>query len=138
MKVLQTLGRHGGAQEGIFQYRRRSQGIEIDGSVGQANLDPARVLITTNEWSQILRAIEQAPQESFRLTGVGPFPAPPNQSLYELLQTTVAHPAGGWAWNDSWKSYVCAILEHEGSIDLYHGVLGQQHSATITLARDIA
>ncbi len=137
MKVLQTLGRHGGAQEGIFQYRRKSHGVEIDGSVGQANLNPATVLITTEEWSQILGAIEHAPQGSFRLTGAGQFQAPPNQSLYELLQATVAHPAGGWAWNDSWKSYVCATLEHEGSIDLYHGVLGPHHSATITLARDI-
>jgi hypothetical protein len=120
MKVLQTLGRHAGHQEGIFQYRRTPDGVVIDGSVGQALLNPELVTLTTQEWTAILQAIRGAGQGSFRLTGTRPFAEPPNQSLYELLTDTVSAPAGGWQWNDSWKAYVCAILEHEGSIDLYH------------------
>jgi hypothetical protein len=136
MKILQTLGRHGGHQEGIFQYRRTSAGVFIDGAVGQAQLARADITVTTQEWAAILQAICRAPQGSFRLTGTPPFETPPNQSLYELLSLAVPRPAGGWQWQDSWKAYVCAILEHEGSIDLYHGVLGPEHSAVICLARD--
>jgi hypothetical protein len=137
MKVLQTLGRHGGHQEGIFQYRRTPDGVFIDSAVGQAQLAPASITLANQEWTAILQAIHNARQGTFRLTGTPPFQTPPNQSLYELLTAAVPNPAGGWQWQDSWKAYVCAILEHEGSIDLYHGVLGQGHSAVVCLARDV-
>jgi hypothetical protein len=137
MKVLQTLGRHAGAQEGIFQYRRQVDGVHIDSAVGQAALNPLQITLTNDEWHVILQAIHDSTQGSFRLTGQAPFAAPPNQSLYELLSTIVPHPAGGWNWSDSLKSYVCAILEHEGSIDLYHGTLGPAHQAIICLRKDI-
>ena len=137
MKVLETLGRHGNAQKGIFQYKRTSTGVMIDSSVGTAKLNPPSVSLTTAEWSAILAAIENAQQNSFRLTGSAPFPVPPNQSLYELMQQAVTNPAGGWNWHDSWKAYICAILEHEGCVDLYHGTLGPQHTAIICLRGDI-
>ena len=137
MKVLQTLGRHGGTQEGVFQYKRSAAGVVIDSTIGQAHLDTPKITITATEWNRILQAIETAPQGTFRLTGTPPFNEPPNQSLYELLSQSLPNPTNGWTWNDSWKAYICAILEHEGSIDLYHGVLGQHHSAIIPLARDI-
>jgi hypothetical protein len=137
MKILQTLGRHGGHQEGIFQYRRTPNGLFIDSAVGQAQLAPPTITLTTDEWVAILRAIGGAEQGTFRLTGTPPFATPPNQSLYELLSAAVPAPTGGWQWQDSWKAYVCAILEHEGSIDLYHGLLGQGHSAIVCLARDV-
>ena len=137
MKVLQTLGRHGGAQEGVFQYKRSARGVVIDNSIGAASLNPPTFTVTTDEWTNILSAIQDAPQSSFRLTGQHPFNEPPNQSLYQLLSTTVPSPADGWTWHDSRKAAICAILEHEGSIDFYHGVLGQHHAANITVARDI-
>ena len=136
MKVLQTLGRHGATQEGIFQYKRTASGVYIDSSIGQATLNPPQIIIRRQEWTDILRALRDAPQGTFRLTGAAPFATPPNQSLYELLSNAVPNPGNGWNWNDSWRAYVCAILEHEGSIDLYHGVLGQGNSAIICLARD--
>lgn len=137
MKVMQTLGRHAGQQEGVFQYHRTHQGVEIDASIGQANLNPQTVLLTHAEWQRILQAIHASVAGvTFRLTGNAPFADPPNQSLYQLIQTAVPNPAGGWNWNDSWKAYVCAILEHEGSMDLYHGTLGQNAQAIICLRRD--
>ena len=135
MKVLQTLGKRG-PQEGIFQYRRTPDGVVIDGAVGRAQLNPTSITITNDEWTAILQAIRDAPQQSFRLTGLPPFQEPPNQSLYELFSRAVPAPAGGWPWYDSWRAYVCAVLEHEGSIDLYHGTLGAGHSAIICLAKD--
>jgi hypothetical protein len=137
MKVLQTLGRHGGAQEGIFQYRRTEHGVFIDSSIGQANLDPPQIMVTTEEWTAILTAIRNNENSTFRLTGGAPFPGPPNTSLYELLGQAVPNPQEGWNWHDSWKAYVCSILEHEGSVDLYHGMLGPNATAIICLARDI-
>lgn len=136
MKGMQTLGRYSGSQEGIFQYKRTSEGVLIDASVGRANLDPDKIVITHEEWLKILTAIANTHEGSFRLTGQAPFKQPPNQSLYELLQTTVPNPKNNWKWLDSWKSYVCSILEHEGTIDLYHGRLGPDHVAMIYLRKD--
>lgn len=129
MKVLQTLG-----QKGTFQYRRQADGVYIESLVGQAT---SQITITHEEWLNILKAIQNTVQGSFRLSGEQPFSTPPNQSLYELLAATVPAPQNEWSWNDSWKAYVCAILEHEGTIDLYHGPLGKGHQAIICLRKDI-
>jgi len=138
MKVLQTLGAYGGQQTGIFQYRRTPEGVHIDASVGRATLNPDTIRLSRREWTAILQALQAAQQETFRLTGAAPFQQPPNQSLYELMRNAVPHPHDGWQWNDSWHAYVCAILEHEGSIDLYHGPLGPSATAIICLKRDVA
>lgn len=137
MKVLQTMGRSGGQEAGVFQYRRTRDGITIDASIGQADLDPATVTLSTAEWQAILTAIARADESTFRLTGSPPYARPPNQSLYDLLLAAVPHPVAGWNWNGSLQAYACAILEHERSIDLYHGLLGRdQEPAIITLVRD--
>jgi len=137
MKVLETLGRHRNAQKGIFQYKRTSTTVILDSSVGMANLNPATVTLTNSEWSAILAAIENARQHSFRLTGAAPFAVPPNQSLYDLIQQAVPSPIGGWNWQDPWKASICAVLEHEGCIELYNGRLGRGHAAFICLRADI-
>ncbi|MDG9783717.1 hypothetical protein [Metapseudomonas otitidis] len=127
MKVLQTLGRHGGAQEGIFQYRRNSEGVFIDTSVGQANIQPAQLQITNEEWRLIVHALETADGTTFRITGAPPFDTPPNTSLHDLIRKVLPKPSGG-SWHPSHFSYIAAILEHEGTLDLYHGTLGQGNS----------
>lgn len=135
MKVLQTLGRHSAAgQEGIFQYKRTQTGVWIDSTVGHANLNPGRITITNAEWTAILTAIANQPNETFRLTRTNTND-PPRQSVYDTVASAVPNPVG-WTWNDSWLAYVCAILEHEGSIDHYGGSLGQGIGAPIILARD--
>lgn len=63
-------------------------------------------------------------------------PPAPHQVLYETITAAVRSPTGGWTWNNSWLSYVSAILEHEGSVDLYAGPVGTQ-TAIISLAKDI-
>jgi hypothetical protein len=138
MKVLQTLGAHSGRQVGIFQYRRTPKGVYVDASIGQANLRPNQIQISSDEWNAILGAMQNATTNTFRLTPNRTLQQPPNQSLYEVLATVVPQPTEGWAWNDSWKSYVCAILEHEGSVDLYHGPLGPKATAIITLRSDVS
>jgi hypothetical protein len=136
MKVLQTLGAHRGQQVGIFQYRRTPDGVNIDASVGRATLTPDNIILTNEEWAAILLRIHNVDNRTFRLTGNRPFDHPPNESLYQLIGEAVPTPTN-WVWNDSWCSYVCAILEHEGSIDLYHGPLGRDESAIICLAKDM-
>lgn len=137
MKVLQTLGRHqANGQEGIFQYRRTPDGVVIDSSVGQANLNPATFTLTSNEWQAILTAIRAA-GTTYRLTRTNT-PDPPRLSLYDMISNAVPNPAGGWVWTDSHRSYVAAILEHEGSIDHYAGTLGGGHTTPIILAHDVA
>ena len=135
MKVLQTLGRHGGMQEGVFQYKRTPNGLSISTFTAATQ---APIEITNEEWQAILEAIDNATGSSFRLTVPGVTSTnPPYQSLYTLFSTAVPTPVGGWNWSDSYRSYIAAILEHEGSIDLYAGALGPQNPpAVICLAKD--
>jgi hypothetical protein len=138
MKVLQTLGRHGSHPKGIFQYKRSATVVTIDASIGLTQLEPVSITLTTAEWTAILTAIETSEQNSFRLAlSTLREPPPPHQSLYDTITQAVPSPMAGWSWNDAWRAYVCAILEHEGSIDLYYGALGPEHAVFIPLARDI-
>jgi hypothetical protein len=139
MKILQTIGKHGGHQAGIFQYKRDSQGIVIDLAIGQANLQPNLIRFSNQEWSQILGAIHNSRQRTFRLTPARRNAGPPNQDLYSLIAQAVPNPADpNWiAWHGSFQAAVCAILEHEGSIDLYHGRLGRGANIPICLSKDI-
>jgi hypothetical protein len=131
VKVLQTLGRHGGGQEGIFQYRRNSEGVYIDTSVGQADITPAQIQITNDEWRTIIHALETESGTTFRITGSPPFDSPPNTSLHDLIRRVIPRPNYGGPWHPSLFSYIAAILEHEGTLDLYHGTLGQGNPAAL-------
>jgi hypothetical protein len=135
MRVLQTLGER--EHEGIFQYRRGVDGIEIDASIGRAeSLHGAKVVLLHDEWRLILEAIAGQKGSLFRLTGTRTR-AVPRQSLRDTIKGAVPAPAGGWAWTDSWASYVAAILEHEGSVDLYGGPCGRGRGVPIVLSRDV-
>jgi len=133
MKVIETLGRHQATQQkGIFQYRRTINGIEIDPSVGQASsLQPGLVTISHQEWTGILMAISNASNNTFRIQASTTSNAP-QQDLDSLIQGA----APTVQWNTSLTSYVVAILEHEGTIELYGGPLGSGVGAPIVLRRD--
>jgi hypothetical protein len=135
MKFVETLGRHQN-QKGVFQYKRGSTGITISSAIGNAGLDPNQIFIKRAEWTAILQAVENAPRETFGLT-VGGGGGNPASSLYDLIEQAVPNPGKGWQWHTSWKSYVCAILEHEGSLEFYSGALGPNNQARIILTRDI-
>lgn len=136
MKVLQSLGKARGQTEATFRYRRSSDGVTIDASINaNYNQTPKQIALSNVEWNTILKAIETAQFETFRITNTGTAGDQPTQSLNLLFSSAVT--PKGWTWNDSWVAYVAAILEHEGSLDLYHGALGQGQSAVIALSRDI-
>lgn len=137
MKVLQTLGSHDGAHEGAFQYKRIPAGLFIDSTLGKAHLSPPTAVITNEEWKALLDAIHDVHPGTMRLAGAPPFKEPPERSLFELISEAIPEPSEGWEWTDTWKAYICAILEHEGSIDLYHGVLGHGKLAILCYNRDI-
>jgi hypothetical protein len=138
MKVLQTLGKHRSKQVGVLQYKRTPTVVEFEGLAGSARR-AGNFSLTNGEWNQILTAIQASPQGTFRLTPrAATVTTPPNQDLYTLISAAVSVPAAGWTWNDSRKAAVCAVLEHEGSIDLYHGTIGRGvPPAFVALARDI-
>lgn len=133
MRVLQTLGKHRQIDEGVFGYRRTVDGVEVT-SIRQ-NASP--VLITTDEWQRILRAISGSALGTFRLE-LHPDSStdPPRQAVYDVLSASVPNPSRGWTWDNSKKAAICAILEHEGSLDLYGGPLGSANSAIICLSKD--
>lgn len=131
MKVLQTIGKEGGVQAGVFQYKRSSAGVTIDTTVGNTTTTmPAPIVIPATEWDSILKAIETHSTKTFTLSEGG---ASGKKSLYEIVQGA----SSVVGKNINLRPYVCAILEHEGSIDFYHGVIGQGKSVFITLSRDI-
>lgn len=136
MKVLQSLGKAKGQTEATFRYRRSSTGVMIDASINaNYNQSPKQITLSNVEWSAILGTIENAKYETFRITNTGAAGDQPTQSLNELFADAVT--PTDWNWNDSWVAYIAAILEHEGSLDLYHGALGPGQSAVIALSRDI-
>ena len=136
MKFVETLGRHRG-QKGIFQYKRSSDGVTISSRIGNAPaLNPDIVELTRQEWRAILQAIEGAAGQSFGLTAGGGG-GNPTTALYDFIEQALPNPAGGWNWQAPWLAFVCAILEHEGSVELYSGALGQGYQAQVTLTRDI-
>jgi len=127
LKVLQTLGRHGGGQEGIFQYKRDHLGVMLDLTVGQAAAANHQYLFTDAEWALLLSAIGAAVKTTFRITGDVAAAATGNV-LYRMFQVAVPVPAHGFGWNDSVKAAIVAVLEHEGTLDLYHGPVGKGQS----------
>ncbi len=139
MKVLQTLGEHRAkGQTGIFQYRRTAKGVEIDPGVGQAaTLQSAPPLVLTHQqWTDILEAIASAKLKTFRIQR-SVSGKPPKQDLDTLIRIAVSQPTAGGPWNTSLTSYVVAVLEHEGSIDLFGGSGGPSAGHPIVLRRDI-
>ena len=129
MKVLQTLGRQSG-QHGIFQYKRISTGVLIDISIGTAEFAPdSEFLITNKEWRSILKEIKK--HGILNLTGS---PSAKGTCLHDLIKKAVPQPENFTSWNDSYLAYVCAILEHEGSIIFYAGSAGQGQGISLHLA----
>ncbi|MBP2835687.1 hypothetical protein [Dickeya parazeae] len=117
MKVLQTLGVHGSTgQAGIFQYRRTAQGIEIDSSIGFSSTG-GRTIILHQSWINLLITFSQ------------------QNSVWDLssLRTYIQNYL---SVDGSTASAVAAILEHEGSMDLYGGVVGVGQGVSIHLQRD--
>ncbi|MFQ2548458.1 hypothetical protein ACK305_14370 [Aeromonas caviae] len=117
MKVLQTLGVHGPTQQaGIFQYKRTSTGVHIDTTVGQA-ADAGTMDIPADNWGQMIDAISER-------KGVHSL-----QDLKGIISEQLGVDGTGAA-------AVAAILEHEGSVDHYGGVVGQGERVSINLRVD--
>ena len=128
MKVLQTLGKHGGAQEGIFQYKRTALGVHIDYSVGRIDpQQPQQILITNNDWCLLLEELQNMTKTTFSLSS----------ELYQFISKVKPKLSSlnGIPLSDSIKASIAAILEHEGTLDLYGGPRGKTASATITLSK---
>jgi hypothetical protein len=147
MRVLQTLGRHRATnQEGIFQYRRDQKGVFIDLSVGQAgSLSAKAIRISHGGWRGILKAFADKSMTTFRLTAANASGRPPRQSVYTTLKKSGVLPKNTVTgapvpWRDPYCAAIAAILEHEGSLDLYAGPLGHHkgrvYSTPIHLGRD--
>ena len=138
MRIMQTLGRHKAKdQEGIFQYRRDTHGVLIDFSVGRANTLPmVRITVSVADWQQLLAAFAAAQASHFRLTRANAKKAPPLASVYATIKSALPKP-GGASWHDSYAAAIAAILEHEGSLDLYGGILQRGIGCSIVLAKDV-
>lgn len=122
MIVVPQLGTHGGERRLNFQYHRTSCGVHIrEYEEGVLVVVPGPVFLANAEWSAILRAIEDATGDVFRLIGRGPVRNSPNESLYRLIKRAVRRPADIWRWDASRQAVVCAILEHEGNIRVLEG-----------------
>lgn len=120
MKVLQTLGTQGG-QHGIFQYMRTDEGVYIDIAIGTAKCTPEdHITLTNKEWQSILASLKT--QGILNLTGGD---SGTGATLHEIIMHEVQNPKNFSAWTSSYLAAVCAILQHEGSIDYYAGPAGR-------------
>lgn len=124
MKVLQTLGVHASTQQpGIFQYKRDQKGVYIDLRVGQTESKDT-FYIDHDTWAGLLKVIDDGGRKTFPLSG--------DDSLYSRIKGAVAE------LTDSHVSCIAAILEHEGSVDHYGGVIGGGEAVSIYLRKDTA
>src|SRR5438105_14276694 len=86
VKVLQSLGKAKGQTEATFRYRRSSTGVTIDASINaNYNQTPKQITLSHAEWNAILTAVENAPNETFRITNTGAPGDQPTQSLNPLF-----------------------------------------------------
>ncbi len=131
MKFVETLGIHRG-NSGVFRYKRDSRNITIDWSISNKNSGSESVIkISNDNWNKLLSVIESTDKNSFGLTSAGGIGQPAN-NLYDIIKDTIN------ITDTSIRAYICAILEHEGSLDYYTGVIGQGVSAQIVLRSDIS
>ncbi|MGC8343651.1 hypothetical protein [Pantoea ananatis] len=117
MKVLQTLGVYQGQQAGIFQYKRNSEGVVIDPTIG-LNASAEQFTITNDDWQAMVQRLENIGRKVVDLT--------------ELKDEI----ADEFSMNNSEAAAIVAILEHEGTFDHYGGVVGRGESVSIHLRRD--
>ena len=131
MKVLQTMGKHAGSQVGVFQYKRTADGVWIDSRISTATTTPFTVCISHEDWNRLLNAIFSSRNKTFALTSAGNIDGQTDsQNIYELISTIRGD------LNDSVKAAICAILEHEGTIDHYHGPVGGGVTVRLVVIRD--
>lgn len=120
MKVLQSLGLHGGTQQvAYFQYRRTPNGVEI-----QPLPSGDMIFVSAQDWQSMLNALAQSARATFPLSGE------------DSLHSRILDALPGRSFSPSHAAKFAAVLEHEGSIDHYGGVIGQGQSASIYLRRD--
>jgi len=124
MKVLQSLGVHRrNSNEGIFRYQRGLWGLSKNTKtivrIQPAHKQFAELRIDDVAWCKLLREIRRQkpatqPLAYYKKIIRGMFR---KRSALGLAGHITFH--GGTAtWTSSHESYVVAILEHEGSIDL--------------------
>lgn len=131
MKFVETLGIQRGTS-GVFRYKRDSRNITIDRSISNKTPGAEPVAIISNDdWNKLLFAIESTEKNSFGLTSAGGVGQPAN-NLYDIIKETIN------ITDNSIRAYICAILEHEGSLDYYTGVIGPGVTAQIVLRSDIS
>ncbi len=108
MKYLYTFGRAGG-QPSPFSYERKAGGVIIqqqDGTVRK---------ISHKEWKKIVTKIDGI--GVCTITGA----EPTNKSLSDAIREALPDVT----LNGSELACIVKILEHEGTLELYHGAAGQ-------------
>lgn len=113
MRVCQTLGHRSGLPT-PFYYCRIQSGIHVrrvrGENVGGWN-------ISHQQWEQLLHILANARLKTFSIAQTEHEEAHP-QSLYDIIAIALRDVAG---LDDSLTAYVCAILVHEGTLQLHHG-----------------
>lgn len=117
MKVLQTLGGYRGGQAGVFQYKRNSEGVYIDPTIG-LNASAEAFTIPNEDWNEMLSMLENFDRKVRDLTEI-------KDAIGEQF-----------SMNNSETAAIVAILEHEGTFDHYGGFIGGGDSVSIHLRRD--
>lgn len=110
MKIMQSLGKSGNVDEGVFSYRRDQDGILIvplERTDTTEQADPYR--LTFDEWKALVDEFYEE-DSSIKLS-----------DAREVCADAVENPNGGWNWTDSHAAHVVAVLEHEGTVDLAQG-----------------
>ena len=116
MRVCQSLGLRGGLPT-PFYYSRDSKGLHVRRIRGDS---PEIWIISHIDWQALLEVIADVKKNKYQTFSVAQTDhseAHP-QSLYKLVRAALDRVP---KLDDSLVAYVCAILVHEGTLQLHHG-----------------
>lgn len=128
MIVLQSLGLKAGLPT-PFYYRRDHAGVHVR-PIRTKDKRPAKV--DQANWQALLDEIAKSPTKTFAVSPTANVTAP-NVSLYDTIRAVLEKRQPSLAVTDSLLSAICAILVHEGSLQLYHGRIGKDREARVVL-----
>jgi hypothetical protein len=131
MIVLQSLGLKAGLPT-PFYYRRDNKGVLVQFIRGK---DKGPVAIDQGTWQELLETLARSAKSRTKTFSVSSTISSlaPNQSLYDFIRDCLKKGQSNLVVTDSLLSAICAILVHEGSLQLYHGRIGKDREARVVL-----
>lgn len=139
MKVLQTLGKYKRDNaEGVFAYRRLASSVWFESVIVRKRKAAWSFEIDNVAWQKLLTVLAQRTGPATYRLSPSDTADPPTTALIDTIRSAISPSPKAISGKrpPGWASYVAAVLEHEGSIDIYGGPGGAGVGLPICLSPD--